>query len=60
MEAEKVTTPTERVESYRSHEREADDDDASSIRSEALGDHLPKGYFYSIGFLGATTVSGRR
>ncbi|KAI6082848.1 trichothecene efflux pump [Hypoxylon rubiginosum] len=55
MEAEKVTTPTERVESYRSHEREADDDDASSIRSEALGDHLPKGYFYSIGFLGATT-----
>lgn len=28
-------------------------DDASSIRSEALGDNLPKGYFYSLQFLGA-------
>lgn len=30
-----------------------DKDDASSIRSEALGDNLPIGYFYSVRFLGA-------
>ncbi|KAI0174481.1 fungal trichothecene efflux pump [Pestalotiopsis sp. NC0098] len=29
------------------------DDDASSISPEALGDDLPKGYFYSLSFLGA-------
>ncbi|KAI1177272.1 fungal trichothecene efflux pump [Nemania sp. FL0916] len=29
------------------------DDDAISIRGEALGDDLPKGYFYSVRFLGA-------
>ncbi|GAP85261.1 putative trichothecene efflux pump [Rosellinia necatrix] len=29
------------------------DDDAVSVRKEALGDDLPEGYFYSIGFLGA-------
>jgi hypothetical protein len=32
-------------------------DDASSIRSEALGDDLPNGYFYSVQFLGAMAVS---
>jgi len=32
-------------------------DDASSIRSAALGDDLPSGYFYSVKFLGAATVS---
>ncbi|KAI3324649.1 fungal trichothecene efflux pump [Xylariaceae sp. AK1471] len=31
----------------------AQDDDAISVRKEALGDDLPKGYFYSVGFLGA-------
>lgn len=32
-------------------------DDASSIRSEALGDNLPPGYFYSPRFIGCLTVS---
>ncbi|TGJ82061.1 hypothetical protein E0Z10_g6707 [Xylaria hypoxylon] len=31
------------------------DDDSISIRKEALGDDLPKGYFYSVRFLGALT-----
>ncbi|KAI2620469.1 trichothecene efflux pump [Hypoxylon sp. NC1633] len=31
------------------------EDDASSIRPAARGDDLPKGYFYSIGFIGAVT-----
>jgi hypothetical protein len=48
-------------EETRSHSSDAkvDDvrDDASSIRSEALGDSLPKGYFYSIQFIGALIVS---
>ena len=30
-------------------------DDASSIRSEALGDDLPPGYFYSLQFIGTVT-----
>jgi hypothetical protein len=29
------------------------DDDTTSVRSEALGDDLPEGYFYSVRFLGA-------
>ncbi|KAI0975287.1 fungal trichothecene efflux pump [Xylaria arbuscula] len=29
------------------------DDDAVSVHKEALGDNLPKGYFYSVRFLGA-------
>lgn len=33
------------------------EDDASSISPEALGDDLPKGYFYSLPFLGAMAVS---
>jgi hypothetical protein len=33
------------------------DDDTISVRKEALGDDLPKGYFYSVGFLGALAVS---
>lgn len=33
------------------------EDDASSISPEALGDDLPKGYFYSLSFLGAMAVS---
>ncbi|KAJ0167262.1 putative MFS-type transporter C16A3.17c [Colletotrichum tanaceti] len=33
--------------------RDLDGDDASSIRSEALGDDLPPGYYYSPRFLGA-------
>jgi hypothetical protein len=32
------------------------DDDASSINSEALGDNLPPGYYYSWKFVGAFTV----
>jgi hypothetical protein len=30
-------------------------DDASSVRSEALGDDLPPGYFYSFQFIGTVT-----
>ncbi|KAI2782724.1 putative siderophore iron transporter [Daldinia loculata] len=41
--------PVERVEKFGKEV----DDDASSIRSAARGDDLPKGYFYSVGFLGA-------
>ena len=33
------------------------DDDAASIRSEALGDNLPDGYFWSAKFIGCITVS---
>ncbi|KAI0839239.1 trichothecene efflux pump [Hypoxylon sp. FL0890] len=51
MEVEKCAVPSERVDSF---DREIDDD-ASSIRSAARGDGLPKGYFYSVGFLGAVT-----
>lgn len=40
----------------RGHRRPRDEDDASSIRSEALGDDIPKGYFRSISFIGALTV----
>lgn len=32
-------------------------DDASSVRSEALGDDLPPGYFYSVKFIACLTVS---
>lgn len=55
MEAEKTAAPAHRVEQLE----EEVYDDASSIRSAARGDDLPKGYFYSIGFLGAVTVSIR-
>jgi hypothetical protein len=37
------------------HKHAVRPDDASSIRSEALGDDLPNGYFYSLQFLGAMT-----
>ncbi|WQF78906.1 Putative sugar transporter, major facilitator transporter Str1/Tri12, MFS transporter superfamily [Colletotrichum destructivum] len=47
-------------ETYREFDRtsmdkhcDLDRDDASSIRSEALGDDLPPGYYYSPRFLGA-------
>ncbi|OTB01318.1 hypothetical protein M426DRAFT_323587 [Hypoxylon sp. CI-4A] len=49
MEVEKSSSPVEQIVRF---EKEIDDD-ASSIRSAALGDDLPKGYFYSVGFLGA-------
>ncbi|GAW11571.1 hypothetical protein ANO14919_009180 [Xylariales sp. No.14919] len=39
--------------SVDSHGQKSRDDDSISIRKEALGDDLPKGYFYSVGFLGA-------
>ncbi|KAK1479764.1 fungal trichothecene efflux pump [Colletotrichum tamarilloi] len=41
------------LEKYREFDRDTDRDDASSIRSEALGDDLPPGYYYSPQFLGA-------
>ncbi|KAJ9133363.1 Fungal trichothecene efflux pump [Coniochaeta hoffmannii] len=40
---------------YESQHRHHREDDASSIRSEALGDDLPPGYFYSVRFVGALT-----
>ncbi|GJC91286.1 fungal trichothecene efflux pump [Colletotrichum higginsianum] len=53
-------------ESYRKLDRpsldkhcDLDRDDASSIRSEALGDDLPLGYYYSPRFLGAMAVGWR-
>ncbi|KAI1384229.1 putative siderophore iron transporter [Hypoxylon trugodes] len=49
MEIEKPASPIERIEKFD----KIIDDDASSIRSAARGDDLPKGYFYSVGFLGA-------
>lgn len=48
--------PVERVEKFGKEV----DDDASSIRSAARGDDLPKGYFYSFGFLGAVAVSSNK
>lgn len=36
---------------------ERDNSDTMSVRKEALGDDLPPGYFYSVGFLGALAVS---
>ena len=42
---------------YENQHRHHREDDASSIRSEALGDDLPPGYFYSVRFVGALTVS---
>lgn len=44
------------LEKYREFDRDTDRDDASSIRSEALGDDLPPGYYYSPQFLGAMAV----
>ena len=54
MEHERI----ENVEAMpdKGHRRPRDEDDASSIRSEALGDDIPKGYFHSVNFLGALTV----
>jgi hypothetical protein len=57
MEVNKVPSEAEQVEDFEkaAHIRTRDDD-ASSIRSEALGDNLPKGYFYSVGFIGTIAV----
>ncbi|KAJ3570048.1 hypothetical protein NPX13_g5864 [Xylaria arbuscula] len=38
---------------FDSHRTQSRDDDTISVRREALGDDLPKGYFYSPRFLGA-------
>lgn len=57
MEINTVPTP-ERVDADKeSFEHHSVIDDASSIRSDALGDDLPKGYFYSVNFIGCLTVS---
>lgn len=39
------------------HAHPGHEDDASSIRSEALGDNLPPGYFTSFRFICAVAVS---
>jgi hypothetical protein len=53
MEMENASS--EEHDIHHHHQRDTSDD-ASSIRSEALGDDLPKGYFYSLQFIG--TVLG--
>ncbi len=59
---EKDIITTKAVFDFEEASRDSDrqqsrDDDAISIRAEALGDDLPKDYFYSVGFLGALAVS---
>ncbi|GKT43629.1 uncharacterized protein ColSpa_03810 [Colletotrichum spaethianum] len=44
------------VDKYRDPNLNHDRDDASSVCSEALGDDLPPGYYYSPQFLGAMAV----
>ncbi|GKT56071.1 trichothecene efflux pump [Colletotrichum tofieldiae] len=45
------------LDKYRDLNLDTDRDDNSSIRSEALGDELPPGYYYSPQFLGAMAVA---
>ena len=47
----------EQVEHYEQHAHRHREDDEVSVRSEALGDDLPEGYFWSIQFIGMVTVS---
>ncbi|KAI1843562.1 hypothetical protein JX265_007346 [Neoarthrinium moseri] len=49
------TGQVEDLEKHTSSRPDGNGDDASSIRSEALGDNLPQGYFYSLRFIGAIT-----
>ncbi|KAI0006586.1 trichothecene efflux pump [Xylariaceae sp. FL0662B] len=55
MEVDRSPVSSERVGSFEKELElnRREDDDASSIRSEALGNDLPEGYFYSPSFLGA-------
>lgn len=53
MDISKVTLPNEVEQVDEKHpDRQPASDDASSIRSEALGDKLPREYFYSVKFIG--------
>ncbi|KAI1076195.1 trichothecene efflux pump [Whalleya microplaca] len=55
MEVDRSPVSTRKEEGFEEafELRRREDDDASSIRSEALGNNLPEGYFYSLNFLGA-------
>ncbi|KAH8650071.1 fungal trichothecene efflux pump [Xylariales sp. PMI_506] len=60
MDVDQTKTRTEQIEDLEKEVQDhgilgADADDASSIRSEALGNNLPHGYFYSPRFLGTLT-----
>lgn len=57
MDISKTESVTEFNRTSLDKYQEFDRDDASSIRSEALGDDLPPGYYYSPRFLGALAVS---
>ncbi|KAI0548937.1 fungal trichothecene efflux pump [Xylaria curta] len=55
---EKVIMTTETIVDFEKRSEDQQifagrDSDTISVRKEALGDDLPKGYFYSVGFLGA-------
>ncbi|KAI0466669.1 fungal trichothecene efflux pump [Xylaria cf. heliscus] len=53
---EKVIMMTETVVDFEKRSEDQKtvvDPESDSVRKEALGDDLPKGYFYSVGFLGA-------
>ncbi|KAI0127123.1 fungal trichothecene efflux pump-domain-containing protein [Xylariales sp. AK1849] len=50
-----VASPAEFEDLEKEYQHHPRGGDASSISSEALGDNLPKGYFYSPGFIGAMT-----
>ncbi|TRX95059.1 hypothetical protein FHL15_004144 [Xylaria flabelliformis] len=59
---EKVIMTTETIVDFEKRSEDQQivaerDSDTISVRKEALGDDLPKGYFYSVGFLGALAVS---
>jgi hypothetical protein len=59
MDVPKTPEMVDRIDNVdeKDHHHHPRPEDASSIRSEALGDDLPPGYFYSVQFLGAMTVS---
>ena len=47
----------EQVEHYEHAAPRKREDDEVSVRSEALGDDIPEGYFWSFQFIGMVTVS---
>lgn len=50
-----IENASSQVDYDATHHRAEKSDDASSIRSEALGDDLPPGYFHSMQFIGTVT-----
>ena len=58
MYPEKSPSVADQVQDAHEPEKHSQlsNDDASSINSEALGNNLPPGYFYSFSFLGTIVV----